>query len=246
MENTQTLSLVMPALNEERTLESVVHKVMKVNLPYGFKRELIIINDGSRDRTLEIANSLAKQYPEIKVLDNGQNIGKSASVKKGILATSGEYVLIQDADLEYDPNEIPLLITQALEKDYDVVYGNRFGKKNSRIYVTYFLGNKVLSMFSNFFTFWRFKKIIPDMEVCYKLIKGDIIRNIAQTLVSKTTFGFEPEITAKLSRYKTKNGHLKISIVPISYFPRKISEGKKIKWTDGVKAIIEIVKFNLF
>jgi glycosyltransferase involved in cell wall biosynthesis len=247
MSTENCLSFVIPAFNEEKTIGNVLDVLDQIVLPAGFKKEVILVNDGSADRTIDVMNSYAQKYSYIKVLDNPQNMGKSRSVRRGLMETSGNYVIIQDADLEYDPKEIPVLLSEALEKNYDVVYGNRFGKKdNKRIYWSYFIGNKVLSMFSNIFTFPRFGKFIPDMEVCYKLFKGEIIRNIAKDLVSTSTFGFEPEITARLARYKINERHVKIGIMPISYYPRKITEGKKIRWMDGVKAIIEIIRFNIF
>lgn len=239
------LSIVIPAYNEEKTLEELVGRVINIQLPQNFTKEIIIVNDGSKDRTWEIMQNLASKNSEIQAIQNEKNMGKSQTVRNGLLHTTGEWVIIQDADLEYEPNEIPDLVNLALKEDLDVVYGNRFGKKNKVIYWQNYIGNKFLSATSNIFTYPRIKTWIPDMEVCYKLIKGDVIRDIAQGIESKSNFGLEPEITAKLSKYKLNGKHLKFGIVPISYYPRSIAEGKKMKaFEDGFKAIKEIMLYN--
>lgn len=240
------LSIVIPAYNEEKTLEELVGRVVNILLPENFQKEIIIVNDGSKDRTREIMQNLAAKDPEIQAIQNERNMGKSQTVRNGLLKTTGEYVVIQDADLEYEPNEIPQLLHLMIDKDLDVVYGNRFGKKNKVIYWQNYLGNKFVTAVSNIFTYPRLKTWIPDMEVCYKLMKGDVIRDIAQNIESKSNFGLEPEITAKLSKYKLNGKHLKFGIVPISYFPRSIAEGKKMKaFEDGFKAIKEILLYNI-
>ncbi len=240
------LSIVIPAYNEEKTLEELVKRVFELTLPQNFEKEIIIVNDGSKDSTWEIIQKLAQENTEVVPLNNPHNMGKSQTVRNGLLKTTGDYVVIQDADLEYEPKEILDLLNLALENDLDVVYGNRFGKKNEVIYWQNYIGNKSLSAFSNLFTFPRIKVWIPDMEVCYKLIKGNVIREIAEGIVSKSTFGLEPEITAKLSKYKLNGKHLKFGIVPISYYPRSIAEGKKMNAVkDGMKALREIITYNL-
>lgn len=242
-----TLSIIIPVYNEETTLEILVQKVINVNLPQNYKKEILIVNDGSRDKSWEIIKSLEKKSKEIRGINNPKNLGKSQSVRNGILESRGDAVIIQDADLEYEPEEIKELLEIFIKRNFDVVYGNRFGKKNKVIYWQNFWGNKTLSAFSNLFTFPKIKKWIPDMEVCYKLIRGDVAREIAKGIVSKTNFGVEPEITAKLSKYKLNGKHLKFEVVPISYYPRSIKEGKKMKAVnDGIKALNEIIKFNLF
>lgn len=242
------LSIIIPAYNEEKTLNDLVNKLMSVKFSEDTTKEVIIVNDGSKDSTWEIIQSLEKKYPnEIKGYANPKNSGKSQTVKNGIGFSTGELVIIQDADLEYDPNEIPDLLNLMDEKDLEVVYGNRFGKKNKVIYWQNYIGNKALSGFSNIFTFLRIKVWIPDMEVCYKLIKGKVARDIGKTIISTSNFGLEPEITAKLSKYKINNRHLKFGVVPISYYPRSFAEGKKMKAIkDGLKALKEIIYFNLF
>ena len=241
------LSLIIPAYNEERSLTALLDKVLAVKLSNGFAKEIIIINDASKDKTKGIAESYAKKYSEIKVLSNATNMGKSQTVRKGILASTGDYVIIQDADLEYEPDEISSLLTKAVTENLDVVYGNRFGKNNKVIYWGNYIGNRSLSFFSNFFTFPRIGVWLPDMEVCYKLIRGGIARDVAQNIVAKSNFGFEPEVTAKLSKYRRDGKHLEFGVVPISYYPRSIAEGKHMKAIrDGMKALFEIIRYNLW
>jgi glycosyltransferase involved in cell wall biosynthesis len=228
-------------------LVEIVEKLIKIILPNEMHKEIIIVNDGSKDDTFVIAQSLLKKYNFIKTIDNSSNLGKSQTVKNGILSSTGDFVIVQDADLEYDPNDISKIVELYFSKNLNVVYGNRFGKKNKVIYWQNYYGNKLITFFSNIFTFPRIKKYLPDMEVCYKLIEGNVARDIAKTIISKSNFGIEPEITAKLARYKLKGKRLKFGIIPVSYFPRSIAEGKKMKaFRDGFKAAIEIVRFNLF
>ncbi|MEO6729262.1 MAG: glycosyltransferase family 2 protein [Candidatus Dojkabacteria bacterium] len=240
------LSFVIPVYNEEKTLEELVNKVLAVRLPYNYSKELILVNDGSKDNSWQIMLKLSANYKEIKSIQNDKNLGKTQTVRNGILKSTGDFVVIQDADLEYDPNEISEILKLALDKQLDAVYGNRFGKKNKVIYWQNYFGNKLLTAFSNLFTFFRFWVWIPDMEVCYKLVNGDVFREIAKDITATSNFGFEPEVTAKLSKYKLNGKRLKLGIVPISYFPRSIAEGKKMNAIrDGFKAMIEIIKYNL-
>jgi glycosyltransferase involved in cell wall biosynthesis len=240
------LSIIIPAYNEQTSLEALIIKVTKVALPENYHKEIIIINDCSKDSTLKIARNLESQYSEIKILNNNVNLGKSQTVRNGIKASTGDYIVIQDADLEYNPEDINFLLTQLLKNNCDVAYGNRFGIYNGVIYTQNFIGNLILSLISNIFTIFRIRVVIPDMEVCYKMIRGDVARKIAVNLKATSNFGFEPEITAKLSRYKIDGKHLKFIVLPISYTPRSIQEGKKMSaFRDGFKALIEIIKFNL-
>ncbi|CAG1021131.1 putative glycosyltransferase [Patescibacteria group bacterium] len=240
------LSLVVPVYNEEKTLEILVQKVLTVSFPQNISKEIILVNDGSKDKSGEIMDQLAEKFSEIKSYHNKKNSGKTQTVKNGISYTTGDYVVIQDADLEYEPNELVDLLNLMLEKDLDVVYGNRFGKKNKVVYWQNYIGNKALSFFSNIFTYPRIKVYIPDMEVCYKMIRGNVAREIGSTIKSTSKFGLEPEITAKLSRYKLNSKHLKFGVVPISYYPRTIAEGKKMSaFSDGLKALKEIIQYNL-
>lgn len=246
MEN-KKLSIVIPAYNEEKTLEEIVVRVVNIKLPANWKKEILIVNDGSKDKTFEIAQCLDKKYSEIQALENERNMGKTQTVKNGILRTTGNVVVIQDADFEYRPEELPDLLEKMISENLDVVYGNRFGKKNKVIYWKNYIGNRMLSFFSNVFTYPRVRRYIPDMEVCYKMVDGEVMRDIGKGIVSKSTFGLEPELTAKLSRYKKNGKRLRFGIVPISYIPRTVEEGKKMHaFKDGFKALIEIVRFNLF
>ena len=239
------LSIVIPAWNEEKTLAQMVEKVISIKYPHINEIEVIIVNDGSTDSTWEIMKDLEKRFPEVHAFSNEKNSGKSQTVKNGILKTTGDVVVIQDADFEYEPNEISDLLNLMVQKDLDVVYGNRFGKKNKVIYWQNYMGNKFLSFVSNVFTYPRIKVWIPDMEVCYKLMNGEVARAVGGNITSTSRFGLEPEVTAKLSRYKLNGKHLKFGIVSISYFPRSIAEGKKMSaFDDGYKAIKEILKFN--
>jgi glycosyltransferase involved in cell wall biosynthesis len=242
----KTLSIVVPAYNEEKTLSEIIARVINIKLPENWEKEIIIVNDGSKDNTFSVMKKLADKYPEVKIYNNEKNLGKTQTVKNGLMKTNGDVVVIQDADFEYSPEEIPMLLEKMLQDKLDVVYGNRFGKKNKVIYLQNYIGNKFLSFISNIFTYPRIKVWIPDMEVCYKMVDGKIFRELAKTIESTSTFGLEPEITAKLSKYKKNNSHLKFGIVPISYNPRTIEEGKKMNaFKDGAKALIEIVKFNV-
>jgi glycosyltransferase involved in cell wall biosynthesis len=241
------LSFIVPIYNEAKTLSKILDKVLELKLPNNFEKEVILCNDCSTDNTQEVIDWYTKKYNYFKSLENPKNIGKSQTVKAGIIESTGDYIVIQDADLEYNPDDIILILENVLRNKCDVGYGNRFGKDNGMIYVQNFFGNIILSSFSSIFTSYRLRVLIPDMEVCYKLIKGDIVREIAPTIQSKSNFGFEPEITAKLSRYRLNGKNLKFIVLPISYYPRTIAEGKKMKaFRDGFKALWEIFYFNLF
>ena len=161
-------------------------------------------------------------------------------------------VAIQDADLEYDPKDLLKMVEVFKKEPIDVIYGNRFGKNNKIIYYANWLGNRGLSLFSTLFTYPKARMWTSDMETCYKMVKGDIFRKIAKTISAKTNFGFEPEITAKLAKFKIKDRkekgrHIKFAQIPIDYYPRTVAEGKKMKGlSDGFKALIEIIHYNLF
>lgn len=240
------LSFVIPVYNEEKTLEKLVEKVLAVNFPKKMEKELILVDDGSKDNSRKIMQSLQKAIPEVSAFFNSENMGKSQTVKKGLKKTTGDFVIIQDADLEYEPDDIITLVSLMQDNSLDVVYGNRFGKKNKVIYIHNYIGNKFLSFISNIFTYPRIRVWIPDLEVCYKMMRGDIARKIGRQMVSTSRFGLEPEITARLSKMKKNGRHLKFGIVPISYNARTISEGKSINaFKDGTKALWEIISFNL-
>ncbi len=239
------LSIIVPAYNEENTIVKMLEKLLALDYGPNTIIEVIVINDGSKDNTKNLLNTYSKSKNNLRILDNVKNIGKSRTVQRGILESKGDFIIIQDADLEYDSVDIIRLFKHCVNNNLDFVFGNRFNGKNKLIYKSFYVGNKGVTFISNIFTFPKLRKFIPDMEVCYKLIKGDIARDIASKLTATSNFGFEPEVTARLSNYKVNGKHLKFDILPISYFPRTIEQGKKIRWKDGFKAIGEIVKYNL-
>lgn len=229
------LSVVIPVYNEETTLESVVSKVLTIsNL-----LEIVIVDDGSTDRTPEIGLHLAELYPQIRYIRNNKNAGKTEALKKGFLLTKGDIVVVQDADLEYDPEEITALIEPILENRADVVYGSRFlVRKAARLlYFYHYLGNKVITFWSNIFTNLN----MTDVETCYKAFRGDIIRHM---IITSCGFGFEIEVTAKVAKL-AKMG-CAVYEVPISYYGRTYEEGKKIGIKDGFAALWYILRFNAF
>lgn len=229
------ISIVIPAYNEEGFIEQTVKRVLVANT-LGLSKELIIVNDGSTDKTLAILKKMSKNK-QIRVFTK-KNGGKGSALKFGFQKTTGDIVLIQDADLEYDPKDYPLLLSPFIENNADVVYGSRLitAAPHRVLYFWHYLVNKFLTATSNLFTNLN----LTDMETGYKAFRGELIRNIATKLESKR-FGFEPEITARLSKIKG----LRIYEVGISYSGRTYEEGKKITWKDGVRALWEIIKFNL-
>ncbi|MEI6887196.1 MAG: glycosyltransferase family 2 protein [bacterium] len=234
----------MPSYNEEKTLPEIIKKILEIKWPV--EVELVIVNDGSKDNSWELLQKYSSDS-RIKLINNEKNLGKSRTVKRGILASTGDLVVIQDADLEYNPENL-LMFLDAFEKtNVDIVYGNRFDKKNKVIYISNWIGNQLLSALSSMFTGPRNGMWTKDMEVCYKMVRGDIFREISRDLTATTSFGIEPEITAKLSKYKKEgNVHLKFKQIPIDYYPRTIEEGKKMRGlSDGYKAFLEILKYNI-
>ena len=227
------LSVVMPAYNEEATLRRSVEAVLTRVPRLG---ELVLVNDGSRDGTAAIADQLAKEYPRVRVIHQPRNMGKTAALRTGFAATRGGVVIVQDADLEYDPSEIEAVIEPIFDGVADVVYGSRFMvRKASRVlYFYHFLANKGLTFFSNVLT----NVNMTDVETCYKAFRGEIIRNM---IITSTGFGFEIEVTAKVAKLGCR-----LFEVPISYYGRTYEEGKKIGYTDGLAALWYIVRYNLF
>ncbi len=241
----KTLSIIIPCFNEEKTIEQLLQNLVNTDLS-PLQPEIIIINDSSTDKSANLIESFKHKNNKsnIKLISHIKNKGKSQAVKTGILSSRGDLVIIQDADLEYNPQNIKQFVKMFIDNpELDFIYGNRYGKKNKVIYIHNWLGNKVLTAFSNFFTYPRGGVKVGDMEVCYKMIRGDLIREIAPKLKSKSNFGFEPEITAKLSKIKPKPNYSQIAI---DYVPRTFAEGKHMKsFRDGLKACIEIIRFNL-
>jgi glycosyltransferase involved in cell wall biosynthesis len=225
------LSVVMPVYNERATLREVVRKVLSVAIEI----ELICVDDGSRDGSREILAQLQAEYPPIRVLLQPQNMGKGAALRRGIQEATGDYVIIQDADLEYDPEEYPLMLEPLLQGKADVVFGSRFlgGAPHRVLYFWHSVGNRALTLLSNCLTNIN----LSDMETCYKVFRREIIQSIP---IEENRFGFEPEITVKVARR-----NLRIYEVGISYWGRTYEEGKKIGWKDGVRALYCLLKYSL-
>jgi len=225
------VSIIIPCYNEYSTIKEIIEKI---NNQKKFDKEIIVVDDCSSDGTLEILNSLKDQINSLIL--NKKNYGKGYCIKRGIEIASGNIILIQDADLEYDPDDYERLIKPIISNNADVVYGSRFIGSNQKrvLFFWHSVGNKFLTLLSNMFTNLN----LTDMECCYKAFKSEIIKNIN---LKENRFGFEPEVTAKISK---KN--IRIYEVGIKYFGRKYSEGKKITWKDGFRAIYCIIYYNLF
>ena len=233
------LSIVIPVYNEEKTVHLILDRVKKVDLIEGIKKELIIVNDCSSDNTTGAILNYQKQNPELDIqfYEHELNKGKGAALRTGISKASGEYLIIQDADLEYDPDEYNDLLKPVLRGEADVVYGSRFMGSNPHriLFFWHTIGNKFLTFLSNMFTNLN----LTDMETCYKLFNTKMIQGLT---LNENRFGFEPEVTAKISRIPK----IRIYEVGISYYGRTYEEGKKIGWKDGVRAIYCILKYNIF
>ncbi len=228
------LSIVIPVYNEKKYIREIVKQVREVNLP-GIEKEIIIVDDYSTDGTRDILqNVLIKEVAQ--VVYHEENMGKGAALRTGFQYASGDVVIIQDADLEYDPAEYGKLLKPILDGKADAVYGSRFvGSEPHRVlFFWHYLGNKLLTLLSNMFTNLN----LTDMETCYKMFRKEVLDSIQ---IEQNRFGFEPEITAKLAR-----GNWRIYEIGISYSGRNYAEGKKINWQDGVQALWCILKYNLF
>lgn len=230
------ISIIIPVYNEEKTIEKVIETVLSSDT-LTLAKEIIVVDDNSTDDTKKILKGIKKN--NIKVIINPVNLGKGACLKIGFQHTSGDIIIIQDADLEYSPEDYPILIKPITDGYADVVYGSRFLNSNPHrvLYFYHYLANKFITTLSNIFTNLN----LSDIETGYKVFRGDLIRKTAKKLQSNR-FGFEPEITSRLAKIKG----IRIYEVGISYFGRTYEEGKKIGWKDGVKAIFEIIKYNLF
>jgi len=223
------LSVVMPVYNEIRTIEEIIRRVKAVDID----KEIVIVDDYSTDGTREYLQKISD--PLIRVFFHEKNMGKGASVRTGVAAAAGDVIVIQDTDLEYNPQEYHQLIEPILDGRADVVYGSRFRGSTTRVHLFWhYLGNRILTLFSNMFTNLN----LTDMEVCYKMFKANVIKNIR---LRSNRFGFEPEVTAKVARMGCR-----IYETPISYAGRDYSEGKKIGWKDAITAVFVIAYFHFF
>jgi len=233
------LSIIIPAYNEEATVTALLEKVVAVHLVGNIEKEIVVINDASRDNTLSRVEAFIRDHPEqnFKILNQTKNQGKGAALQRGFAESSGDYLIIQDADLEYDPEELNTLLGPILDGVADVVYGSRFmGSGPHRVlFYRHYIGNKFLTFLSNLFTNIN----LTDMETCYKMMTRDIV---GQIKLKEKRFGIEPEMTAKIAKIPG----VRIYEVGISYFGRTYEEGKKIGWKDGVRAIYCILRYNIF
>jgi glycosyltransferase involved in cell wall biosynthesis len=230
MADERCLAVVMPCFNERATIEAIVERV----LDSPFTSELVIVDDGSSDGTREVLRKLAQREERIRLFEQNPNQGKGAALRRGFKEASGDIVLIQDADLEYNPDDYPVLLAPILDGRADAVFGSRFlGGPHRVLYYWHSVGNKVLTTLSNMFTNLN----LTDMETCYKVFRTEVLRKVT---TRQDRFGFEPEITAKVARAGAR-----IYEVPISYAGRTYAEGKKIGWRDGVKALWCIIRYGM-
>jgi glycosyltransferase involved in cell wall biosynthesis len=233
------LSILIPAYNEGPSVRKILDRVAKVVLPNEILKELVIVNDASTDDTWDVLKAYKNEHPELEITLFSQpvNKGKGAAIHKAIDLATGDFVIIQDADLEYDPEDYLLLLKPILRGEADVVYGSRFmgGEPHRILFFWHSIGNKVLTFWSNALTNLN----LSDMETCYKMVRADIIKSL---LLKERRFGFEPELTAKLSRIPD----IRIYEVGISYYGRTYAQGKKIGWKDGFRAIWCIFKYNVW
>lgn len=235
----QKLSIIIPAYNEARTIHLILNKVKAVNLIARIEKEVIIVNDFSTDTTKDVILRYQSENPDMNIqfFEHNINKGKGAALHTGIQNATGDFIIIQDADLEYDPEEYNLLLRPMIEGQADVVYGSRFigGNPHRILFYWHSIGNRWLTNLSNMFTDLN----LTDMETCYKLFKAEVIKSLE---LKEQRFGFEPEVTAKVSRIRD----IRIYEVGISYYGRTYKEGKKISWKDGFRAIWCILKYNIW
>lgn len=235
----KTLSIIIPVYNEEKTIHLILNKIKEVQLINGLNKEIVMVDDSSTDNSWEKLEKYKSENPElgISLYRHRYNQGKGAALRTGIQEAKGELIIIQDADLEYDPFEYNELLKPITEGHADVVYGSRFmgGKPHRILFFWHSIGNGLLTLMSNAFTNLN----LTDMETCYKLFKAPIIKSIQ---IKENRFGFEPEVTAKISRIPA----IRIYEIGISYYGRTYADGKKIGWRDGVRALYCILKYNIW
>jgi glycosyltransferase involved in cell wall biosynthesis len=233
------LSIIVPAYNEENTIQHILNKINEVQLIQNIQKEIIVVNDCSADNTEQKVTEFQQQHPELTIVYKKHEInkGKGAALRTGFQSATGDFVIVQDADMEYDPNEFNILVKPILDGFADVVYGSRFmgGKPHRILFFWHTIGNKMLTFASNLFTNLN----LTDMETCYKMFRREIIQSID---LKENRFGFEPEVTAKMSKIPK----IRVYEVGISYYGRTYEEGKKIGMKDAFRALYCIIRYNLF
>ncbi len=230
----QTLSIVIPVYNEAALLRQIIQRVEAVVLPGGLQRQIILVDDCSTDGTRQVLEQLAIERTDFTIIFHERNQGKGSALHTGFAHATGDFVMVQDADLEYDPQEYPRLLAPLLDGRADVVFGSRFiGETHRVLYFWHYLGNVFLTLMSNMFSNLN----LTDMECCYKVFKRDVLNRIK---LVEPRFGFEPEVTAKVSRLRVR-----IYEAPVSYAGRTYEEGKKINWKDGFSALRCIIQYNV-
>jgi glycosyltransferase involved in cell wall biosynthesis len=228
----KTLSIIMPAYNEERTILDAVKAVLKVKLP-GLKKQIIIVDDGSTDGTGKMLRNLARKNKKLKIIFIPSNKGKGNAIREGIKCVKGDYAVIQDADLEYDPTDYPGLLQPITSGRADVVFGSRFTGRPHRSFLFWnYVANKILNIVANFL----YNTLLTDMETCYKMFRSEVLTGLD---LKSDGFEIEPEITAKILKK-----HCRIYEVPINFYARGYSEGKKIKAIDGIRALWALIKYR--
>lgn len=235
--NLFTLSIIIPSYNEEKTILSVLDSVFSVDLVFAVKKEVIVVNDGSTDDTERKVRRYVDSHKDynIKYISSRCNKGKGAAIRKALLEVSGDYVIIQDADLEYDPGDYNIILKTLIDEDREVVYGSRFLiHENRHSYRSFYIGGRIVSFFTNIL----YGQKLTDEPTCYKIFRTSLLKSLA---LRCERFEFCPEVTAKVSKLG-----IKIKEVPIHYYPRTIENGKKIKWSDGLEALWTLLKYRFY